>query len=297
VAEAESPVVRRESAARGVCDEAVAEEPGPSRVPAFVLPAFLALLACLDLRWRPAHEVPAKKTMKQSRHPHGRPCQTIGTPGRARRVCGVILWTNGRTLPQIEQEEINPPLAGRQKFAALTSGRGSGGGRGGPVSSVKKGTAPPTQRVTCDLQGARRPVEEREESHRAFAEIRHSGTMSGSTPGTESSPHRKAPVMRCARLPFSSWNFFQYGRRTAVRKSTCQALTQSCGRDRAMTATASAVTLRGIPRRHGENVESTVRTRSASESGTVQIASATSSCTASGPRRSASIAERESVAT
>ncbi|KAF8306520.1 hypothetical protein TcBrA4_0023110 [Trypanosoma cruzi] len=77
----------------------------------------------------------------------------------------------------------------------------------------------------------------------------------------------------------------------------CQALTQSCGRDRAMTASASAVTLRGIPRRHGENVESTVRTRSASESGTIQISSVTASCTASSPRQSASIAERESVAT
>ncbi|KAF8307434.1 hypothetical protein TcBrA4_0018560 [Trypanosoma cruzi] len=63
-----------------------------------------------------------------------------------------------------------------------------------------------------------------------------------------------------------------------------------------MTATASAVTLRRIPRRHGKNVESTVRTQSASESGTVQISSATSSCTASGPKRSDSIAERESVA-
>ncbi|KAF8306669.1 hypothetical protein TcBrA4_0021810 [Trypanosoma cruzi] len=64
-----------------------------------------------------------------------------------------------------------------------------------------------------------------------------------------------------------------------------------------MTASASAVTLRGIPRCHGENVASTVRPRSASESGTVQISSVTSSCTASGPRQSASIAEREPVAT
>ncbi|ESS63198.1 hypothetical protein TCDM_14258 [Trypanosoma cruzi Dm28c] len=63
-----------------------------------------------------------------------------------------------------------------------------------------------------------------------------------------------------------------------------------------MTASTSTVTLRGIPRRHGENVESTVRPRSASECGTVKISSATSSCTASEPRRSASIAERESVA-
>ncbi|KAF8284937.1 hypothetical protein TcBrA4_0043560 [Trypanosoma cruzi] len=63
-----------------------------------------------------------------------------------------------------------------------------------------------------------------------------------------------------------------------------------------MTATASAVTLRGIPRRHGENVEPTVRPQSASESGTVQISSVNSSCTASRPRQSDSIAERESVA-
>ncbi|ESS60355.1 hypothetical protein TCDM_14265 [Trypanosoma cruzi Dm28c] len=63
-----------------------------------------------------------------------------------------------------------------------------------------------------------------------------------------------------------------------------------------MTASASAVTLRGIPRRHGENTELIVRTRSTSESGTVQIASVTSSCTARIPRRSDSIAERESVA-
>ncbi|ESS63710.1 hypothetical protein TCDM_14256 [Trypanosoma cruzi Dm28c] len=63
-----------------------------------------------------------------------------------------------------------------------------------------------------------------------------------------------------------------------------------------MTASASAVTRRGIPRRHDENVESTVRPRSASESGTVQISSVAPSCAASSPRRSVSIAERESVA-
>ncbi|RNC41454.1 hypothetical protein TcCL_NonESM08973 [Trypanosoma cruzi] len=63
-----------------------------------------------------------------------------------------------------------------------------------------------------------------------------------------------------------------------------------------MMASASAVTLRGAPQCHGENVESTVRTRSTSESGTVQISSVTSSCAASEPRRSDSIAERESVA-
>ncbi|KAF8277384.1 hypothetical protein TcBrA4_0111280 [Trypanosoma cruzi] len=63
-----------------------------------------------------------------------------------------------------------------------------------------------------------------------------------------------------------------------------------------MAASASAVTLRGIPRRRGENAESTVRPRSASESGIMLFSPVTSSCTASSPRRSASIAERESVA-
>ncbi|RNF00070.1 hypothetical protein TcG_11816 [Trypanosoma cruzi] len=38
------------------------------------------------------------------------------------------------------------------------------------------------------------------ESHRAFARCRHSGTISGSTAGTGSSPHRKTPVTRCVRL-------------------------------------------------------------------------------------------------
>ncbi|RNC38267.1 hypothetical protein TcCL_NonESM12497 [Trypanosoma cruzi] len=63
-----------------------------------------------------------------------------------------------------------------------------------------------------------------------------------------------------------------------------------------MTVSASAVTLRGIPQCHGEDTESTVRPQSTSESGAVQIFLLTSSCTASGPRRSASIAERKSVA-
>ncbi|RNC39787.1 thimet oligopeptidase [Trypanosoma cruzi] len=75
----------------------------------------------------------------------------------------------------------------------------------------------------------------------------------------------------------------------------CQAVTQSCGRDFAMTASASAVTLRGIPQCHGENVEKTARPRSSRGSGTVQISWARSSWTASGSRHSASIAERESL--
>ncbi|RNC40211.1 thimet oligopeptidase [Trypanosoma cruzi] len=114
--------------------------------------------------------------------------------------------------------------------------------------------------------------------------------MSGSASGIESLPHRQAPLMRCTRLLFF-WASFQYGHPTAVRKPTCQAVTQSCGRDRAMTASASAVTLRGIPQCHGEHLKPTVRTRSTSESGTVQLSSVTASCAASEPRRSDSIAE------
>ncbi|KAF8297393.1 hypothetical protein TcBrA4_0066490 [Trypanosoma cruzi] len=81
VDEAESPVVRRGSAARGVRDEAVAEEPVPSRVPAFVLPACLACWHAWQLWWRPRREAPVKKTVAPLWHPHGRPSQTIITPG------------------------------------------------------------------------------------------------------------------------------------------------------------------------------------------------------------------------
>ncbi|RNC41581.1 hypothetical protein TcCL_NonESM08839 [Trypanosoma cruzi] len=81
VNEAEFPVVRRESAARGVCDQAVAEEPGPSRASTFVLPACLACWHAWQLRWRPAHEVPARRKVAPLWHPHVRNSQTIGTPG------------------------------------------------------------------------------------------------------------------------------------------------------------------------------------------------------------------------
>ncbi|RNC58879.1 hypothetical protein TcCL_ESM03489 [Trypanosoma cruzi] len=64
------------------------------------------------------------------------------------------------------------------------------------------GTAPPTQRVPCDPQARAGLSKSGQESHRACAQCRHSGPMSGSTPGIESSPHRQAPVMRCTRLPF-----------------------------------------------------------------------------------------------
>ncbi|ESS55664.1 hypothetical protein TCDM_12850 [Trypanosoma cruzi Dm28c] len=135
-----------------------------------------------------------------------------------------------------------------------------------------------------------------QELHRACAEIRHFGhDVRVNTRNRVLATPSSACHAVCA-PSFSSWNFFQYGRLTAVRRPTCQALTQSCERDRAIVASASAVTLRGAPQCHGENVESTVRPQSTSESGTVQISSVTPSCAASGPRRSASIAERESVA-
>ncbi|KAF8277658.1 hypothetical protein TcBrA4_0110550 [Trypanosoma cruzi] len=147
-------------------------------------------------------KAPAKKTVaKQSRHPHVRPCQTTGTPGRARRACAVILWTDERALWQIEQEDFDPPLAGRQGVAVLTSGRGSGGGRGGPVSSVKKGTAPPAQRVPCDPQGARAC---RRVGRSRIAPVRGAATRAR-CPGQhqEQSPrHSEKRLSRGVRLPF-----------------------------------------------------------------------------------------------
>ncbi|RNC44906.1 hypothetical protein TcCL_NonESM05398 [Trypanosoma cruzi] len=127
------------SAARGVCDVAVAEAPGPSRVPAFVFPACLACWHAWRLRRRPAREATASKTVGPLRQPHLRTSPSIGTPGGACRACAVILWTDKRALRHIGQEDVNPPLAGRKGVAVLTSGRGSGGGRGGPVSSVREG--------------------------------------------------------------------------------------------------------------------------------------------------------------
>ncbi|ESS63062.1 mucin-associated surface protein (MASP) [Trypanosoma cruzi Dm28c] len=153
---------------------------------------------------------------------------------------------------------------------------GSGGGRGGPVSSVRKWRRH-RHRGFLVTRRARRPVEERAGvASRLCAEPPLGNDVRVNTRNRVLATPTSACHAVCA-PSFSSWNFFQYGRLTAVRRPTCQALTQSCGRDRAMTASASAVTLRGIPRRHGENVESTVRTRSASESGTVQISSVTSS--------------------
>ncbi|RNC51468.1 hypothetical protein TcCL_ESM11408 [Trypanosoma cruzi] len=135
-----------------------------------------------------------------------------------------------------------------------------------------------------------------QESHRACARCRHSEhDVRVNTRNRVLATPSSACHAVCA-PSFSSWTSFHYSRLTAVRKPTCQALTQSCGRDRAMMASASAVTLRGTPQCHGENTEPTARPRSASGSGTVELSSATSSCSASEPRRSDFIVERESVA-
>ncbi|KAF8297663.1 hypothetical protein TcYC6_0078300 [Trypanosoma cruzi] len=163
----------------------------------------------------------------------------------------------------------------------------------------KERKAPPTQELIVIRRARAGPSKSGQESHRTCAQSRDS--MPDVCLDTRDVfffflLHRRALVVRCARLPSYSWTFLQYSRFTAVRKPTCQASTQSFGRDRGMTASASAVTLRGIPQCHEENVESAVRPQSSSESGTAQISSLTSSCTASGPRQSDSIAERESVA-
>ncbi|ESS60365.1 mucin-associated surface protein (MASP) [Trypanosoma cruzi Dm28c] len=56
---------------------------------------------------------------------------------------------------------------------------------------------------------------------------------------------------------FSSWASLQYGLLTAVKKSTCQIGLSSCGRDRAIMASSSAASLRGIPQCDGEDVKFT----------------------------------------
>ncbi|RNC34245.1 hypothetical protein TcCL_Unassigned02980 [Trypanosoma cruzi] len=81
VDEAECPVVRRGSAARGIRDEAVAEAPVLSRVPAVVLTACLACWRAWKLRWRPALQAPVRKMVAPLRHAKLRPSPTIGTPG------------------------------------------------------------------------------------------------------------------------------------------------------------------------------------------------------------------------
>ncbi|ESS60492.1 hypothetical protein TCDM_11982 [Trypanosoma cruzi Dm28c] len=244
-----------ESAARGVCDEAVAEEPGPSRVPAFVLPACLACWHAWQLRWRPAREAPVRMTVKQSRHPHGRlsnhwnagPSTSSMCPhtvdGRAHSAAG---WTGGRqSAARWSTRSCGAHVGKRFRRRQRRAGHRSQGG-----------TAPPTQRVPCDPQGACRPVEEWAGVASRLCAV---PPLGHDVRVNSRNRDLAAPEAVCCAVgapSFSSSNFFQYGHLTAVRKPTCQALTQSCGRDRAMTL--SAVTLLGIPRRRGENVELTM---------------------------------------
>ncbi|KAF5217520.1 hypothetical protein ECC02_009621 [Trypanosoma cruzi] len=209
-------------------------------------------------------------------------------------MCRNIL--DERSLLQIGPGNFNPPLACQQGVAALTSGKRFRRRQRRAGHRSEGGTAPPIQGFLVIRKARAGLSKSGQESHRACARCRHSGTdVRVNTRNRVLSRPTSACHAVCA-PSFSSWKSFHHGRFTAVREPTCHALAQFCGRDRAMTVSASAVTLRGTPRCHGENVKPAVRPRSASESGTVQISSVTSSCTSSGPRRSDSIAERESVA-
>ncbi|RNC43297.1 hypothetical protein TcCL_NonESM07007 [Trypanosoma cruzi] len=160
--------------------------------------------------------------------------------------------------------------------------------------SVRDGTTD-TERVPCDPQGACGLPKSGQESHRACAQCHSGNDFRVNT--------RKrllaAPKVACHAVcapSFSSWASFNFRRLTAVRKPTCQAMTRSCGRDRGMTASASAVTLRSIPQCDGESINSTKLLRFIKGSSTIQISSVTRSRMVNG-QQNASIADRESVAT
>ncbi|RNC33453.1 thimet oligopeptidase [Trypanosoma cruzi] len=105
-------------------------------------------------------------------------------------------------MPQVGQEDVNPPLAGRQGVAVPTSGRGSGGGSGGPVSSVREGRHH-RHRGLFVIRRARAGMSRSgQEPHRACAQSRHSGHDAQVVTGIESPPHRQVPAMRCTRLLF-----------------------------------------------------------------------------------------------
>ncbi|EKG07945.1 hypothetical protein TCSYLVIO_000921 [Trypanosoma cruzi] len=119
------------------------------------------------------------------------------------------------------------------------------------------GTAPPTQRVPCDPQGARRHVEE-------WAGIASclcaEPPLGARCPGQhqEQSPRRtERRLSRVGRAFLFSWASLRYGHLTAARMSTCQIGLPSCGRDRAIMASSSAASLRGIPQCDGENMKFT----------------------------------------
>ncbi|RNC32465.1 mucin-associated surface protein (MASP) [Trypanosoma cruzi] len=139
----------------------------------------------------------------------------------------------------------------------------------------KKGTAPPTQRVPCDTKGTRRHVEE-------WAGIAPclcaEPPLVARCPGCARNRVLATPTGACHAVcapSFSSWASFHYNLFTAVRQSTCQALTQSCERNRAIVACLSAASLRGIPQCDGENMKPTEGPRCIKESSIIQLSSVT----------------------
>ncbi|RNC42486.1 mucin-associated surface protein (MASP), partial [Trypanosoma cruzi] len=91
-----------------------------------------------------------------------------------------------------------------------------------------------------------------QESHRACAQCRHSGTdVRVNTRNRVLATPTGACHAVCA-PSFSSCTSFHYNLLTAVRKSTCQAVTHSCKRDRAIVTSSSAASLRGIPQCDGK---------------------------------------------
>ncbi|RNC52183.1 hypothetical protein TcCL_ESM10619 [Trypanosoma cruzi] len=144
VDEAECPVFRRGSAARGVCDGTVAEEPGPSRVPALVLPACPVCQYAWRLRWQPARKTSVKKTVEPLRHAKLRPSPTIGMPGQARRhvqsYCG---WTSTLRCRLGRKTSIRRSLVGKELRRSRLEEFPRKQWRADLLS--KERTAPPTQ--------------------------------------------------------------------------------------------------------------------------------------------------------
>ncbi|RNC53158.1 hypothetical protein TcCL_ESM09542 [Trypanosoma cruzi] len=172
-------------------------------MPAFVLPACLSCWRAWIFRKRTAREAPVKKTVEPLRHAKLRPSPTIGTSGRALPACAVILRTNERALPQIGQDDFNPPLAGRKGVAALTSGRGHGGGSGGPTSSVKKGRRHRHRGLLVICRARAGLSKSGQVSHRACARSRHSGHDARvDTRNRVLATPTSACHAVCARLPF-----------------------------------------------------------------------------------------------
>ncbi|RNE96672.1 hypothetical protein TcG_12912 [Trypanosoma cruzi] len=119
------------------------------------------------------------------------------------------------------------------------------------------GTPPPTQRVICDTEGTRRHVEE-------WAGVAPclcaEPPLGARYPGQhqEYSPCHTDRCLPCGVRAFLFfWASLRYGHLTAVKKSTCQIGLSSCGRDRAIMASSSAASLRGIPQCDGEDMKFT----------------------------------------